>query len=128
MGDWWLKTHSLTKSGAKTVVIEPFSGGRWYEIGRDGEECNWGQVLVFDRPGRLVLAWQLNGDWVFDPDLLTEVEVVFTAVSETETQVDFEHRLIENFGAAAERTRGILDAEGGWTGLLAVYGAFAGRG
>lgn len=21
MGDWWLKTHSLTKSGAKTVVI-----------------------------------------------------------------------------------------------------------
>lgn len=127
MGDWWLKTHSLTKSGAKTVVIEPFAGGRWYEIGNGGEECDWGRVLVFDRPGRLVLSWQLNGDWVFDPALLTEVEVVFTALSEKETQVDFEHRLIENFGAAAERTRTILDAEGGWTGLLAVYAGFAGR-
>lgn len=124
VGDWWLKSHSISPSGQKAVVIEPFAGGRWYEIGTDGSECEWGRVIEHSRPDRLVLAWQINAQWQYDPDLLTEVDVRFVAVSERQTRVDFEHRKLENFGAAAEQLRGVLDSEGGWSGLLQ---SFAGR-
>lgn len=79
MGSWWIKDHSVTQSGQKTVVVEAVPGGRWYEIGNAGEECDWGRVIDCDRPHRIVFAWQLNADFDFDPAFWTEVEVLFEA-------------------------------------------------
>lgn len=128
MGDWWLKSHTIAAAGQKTVVVEPFAGGRWYEIAHDGTECQWGSVLVHERPGRLVLNWQISAEWRFDPALLTEVELRFTAISPTETQVEFEHRKLENYGAVAAQLREVLDSEGGWTGLLSAFEAASNAG
>ena len=124
MGDWWLKTHSLTASGQKTVVVEPADGGRWYEIGTSGEEKEWGRVLAYDPPKRILFAWQLNADWTFDPDFKTEVEVTFEPTAEGGTTVRLEHRDLASYGAKADVARASLDSEGGWAGLL---GAFAAR-
>lgn len=114
--NWWLKTHSisLTKSPIKDVVIEPRAGGRWFERGEDGSECDWGKVLEWQPPSRLLLAWQINADFRYDPSLLTEVEVRFTPENGG-TRVELEHRLIERMG---ERGAGLRDAfTRGW-GLL----------
>jgi hypothetical protein len=35
-------------------------------------------VVVWEPPSRLVLAWQISGEWAYDADLWTEVEVTFT--------------------------------------------------
>ena len=75
---WWLKSHSLLSSPQRDVVIEPRAGGRWYEIGEDGGEQDWGKVLAWEAPGRVLLAWQLNAEWTYDPDFETTVEVTFT--------------------------------------------------
>jgi hypothetical protein len=64
--------------------------GRWFEIGEDGSECNWGKVLAWEPPTRVLLAWQINGDWKYDASLVTEVEVTFTPLSAGETRVAFE--------------------------------------
>ncbi|KOF13015.1 ATPase [Ensifer adhaerens] len=125
MGDWWLKSHSLTTSGQKTVVVEPFAGGRWYEIGNSGEEKQWGRVLACERPRRILFAWQLNADWVFDPDFRTEVEVTFEPTTDGGTMVLLEHRDIGNYGDKASEARAALDSEGGWAGLLAAFAAKA---
>ncbi len=122
MGSWWLKTHSVLKEVSDTpqkdVVIEPRAGGRWYEIGEDGSEYQWGRVLAWDPPGRLALAWQLSNKFVYDPDFETTVEVTFVEDGDA-TVVTFEHRDLERFGeAAAAQLEGM---DGGWGQLLAKY-------
>jgi uncharacterized protein YndB with AHSA1/START domain len=121
MGHWWPAIHSIGASPQKAVVIEPRLSGRWYEIGEDGSECDWGEVLAWEPPARLVLAWRIGADWRFDPGLLTEVEVRFVPVGERATRVELEHRLLDNMGEAAEAARAKFDDERGWSGLLALY-------
>ena len=87
-GAWWpLATHHIGAQAAETAVIEPRVGGRWLERAADGTECQWGRVLVWDPPGRLVLAWQIGADWKHDDALLTEVEVRFVALGPALTRV-----------------------------------------
>jgi uncharacterized protein YndB with AHSA1/START domain len=122
MGGWWMKTHSLHPAGQKDVVIEPRAAGRWYEIGNDGTEKEWGRVLEWEAPDRIVLAWQLDAEWTYDPDFETIVEVRFTTDGDM-TIVDFEHRDLDRYGAKADDTRAGMD--GGWGQLLAGYQAAA---
>ncbi|HWE45256.1 MAG TPA: SRPBCC family protein [Caulobacteraceae bacterium] len=124
MGRWWPKTHSTASSPQKQVVMEPRDGGRWYEIGEDGGETEWGRVLAWDPPARLLLAWQLTGEWKYDADFVTEVEVKFVPEGDA-IRVTLEHRNLERYGEKADVTRAALDSEGGWTGMMALYKAAA---
>ncbi|HEY6255079.1 MAG TPA: SRPBCC family protein [Xanthobacteraceae bacterium] len=125
IGSWWPRSHCVASSPQKDVVIEPRAGGRWYEIGEDGSRCDWGKVLAWEPPARVLLAWQINGDWKYDPDLITEVEVKFTPLADGETRVEFEHRNLERFGDKVEQVRGAIDSEGGWSGILKTYAEVA---
>ena len=68
MSRWWLKSDSINKSTIKDIVIEPKAGGRWFERGEDGSECEWGKVLAWGPPVRLRLAnggmMSLAGRWM----------------------------------------------------------------
>ena len=122
-GTWWPRSHKIGASDLSSAVIEPRTGGRWYEIGVDGTECQWGDVLAWEPPHRLVLAWRIGADWRYDPALLTEVEVVFRPIDQDRTEVAIEHRKLENMGAAAEQARTVFDSESGWPGILVRYTA-----
>ncbi len=125
MGTWWpLATHKIGTAKAVDAVIEPRVGGRWYERGDDGSTCDWGRVLSWEPPTRLVLTWEITADWKHDPDLKTEVEVRFVAEGKSGTRVELEHRRLDLYGARRDEMRGIFDSEMGWKGLL---GAFAAR-
>lgn len=117
---WWPTASHSIGEGSTGVTIEPHEGGRWYEHGGP-DECDWGRVLVWDPPARIVLAWQLDHTWSYDPDLVTEVEVRFIAEGETATRVELEHRRLERFAEHAEQMRAKFAAEGGWSGLLRAY-------
>ena len=125
MGRWWPKSHHIGAAALETMCIEPFEGGRWFERGTDGTECDVGRVLVWDPPSRLVLAWQLNADWTFDPDLVTEVELRFVPDGVTATLVELEHRNLERFGERAEQVLRQIDSPNGWDRLLALFAQFA---
>ena len=126
-GRWWPAFYSIGKSPLKSAVIEPRNGGRWYEVGEDGSECEWGEVLKWEAPKRLLLAWRITTDWRYDPNLLTELDIHFVALGEKSTRVDLEHRLLENLGEGAETTRETFDTEPGWSTLLAAYAAEIGK-
>lgn len=125
MGRWWPPTHSTAKTPLKDVIVEPREGGRWFERGEDGTETNWGKVLAWDPPGRVLLAWQLTRDWTYDPAFETEVEIVFEPEGEGQTRVTLEHRKLERFGDGAQAVRDAIDSPGGWGGILALYAEVA---
>jgi uncharacterized protein YndB with AHSA1/START domain len=126
IGRWWPRSHCIATSPQKDVVMEPKAGGRWYEIGEDGSQCDWGKVLAWEPPTRVLLAWQVDGDWKYDPGLVTEVEVRFTALAAGETRVDLEHRNLDRFGDKTDDVRSKIDSPNGWGGLLKLYAEVAG--
>lgn len=91
-------------------------------------KCDWGRVLVWEPPSRLVLSWQITANWQHDAAFSTEVEVRFIAAGPHTTRVHLVHRLLEHYGDQAEKMRTIFDSEGGWTGILQRFVAAAGEG
>lgn len=122
MARWWKADYHLGEQPLVDVVVEPRAGGRWFERDAAGTECEWGHVIAWEPPGRVVLAWQVGADWVFDASLVTEIEVRFTPETGPDgsaaTRVDFEHRGLEAYGDRAAEMRASLGASDGWTGLL----------
>ena len=122
-GAWWPKDYQIGPSPMVDFVLEPKVGGRWYELDEDGTECETGRVLAFEPPSRLVIAWQLDERWQYDPDPshASEVEVRFVAEGPSQTRVELEHRGFERHGAGGEGVRAGIDAPSGWTAVLEVY-------
>jgi uncharacterized protein YndB with AHSA1/START domain len=121
IGKWWPRTHTIGSTPLADVIIEPRVGGRWYERSGDGAECEWGKVLAWDPPGRLILAWQVDGDWKYNPALVLEVEVTFTALEAGVTRVDLEHRNLERYGDRAAEVRDKIGSDRGWLGILKAF-------
>jgi uncharacterized protein YndB with AHSA1/START domain len=127
MTSWWPLSHHIGEADVAEILIEPRVGGRLYERGVDGTECDWGRVLAFDPPQRVVLAWHLDGEWRFDPDpaRASELEVTFTAEAPDRTRVDLWHRLFERHGSGGEEVAKQVGADSGWAGIMAQYAEVA---
>ena len=120
---WWPRDKHIGKSAIKRAILEPFAGGRWYEVGDDGSQCEWGSVLVWEPPKRLVLAWQIAADFTYDAKLKTTVEVRFTPEG-AGTLGELEHRDLEMMGVNAAHVRGVFDSTKGWGAVLGLYAKF----
>ena len=117
---WWPASHSV--SGApEAVTFEPRAGGRVFERAPGGEEHEWGRVLAWEPPRRLVYSWRLRQDAAD----ATEVEITFTPAG-AGTAVAIVHRGWERLGARGPslRERNVR----GWAGLLPAYVAAIGPG
>ena len=118
---WWpLDRYSVAgdddESGVTAVdsVIESHAGGRWYEVRSDGSEADWGEILVFDAPHRIVASWHPGRS----TDEATEIEVRFTPDGDG-TRVELTHSGWERIGKRAPSAREGYD--GGWKSVLARY-------
>lgn len=123
LGNWWVKEY--TWSGPESLAeigIEPRQGGMAYEIGPHGFRADWGRVLSWQPPRRLVFAWQIGPDRapVPDPARASEVEVRFTP-EPGRTRVEVDHRAFDRHGTDAEGYRRALTV--GWHELLTRYAA-----
>jgi uncharacterized protein YndB with AHSA1/START domain len=121
--DWWPRSHHIGTAPMKRAVIEGFAGGRCYSEQTDGTECDWGTVLVWEPPARLVFAWQIRPGWQYEADLAksSEVEVRFTAEPDGTTRVDLAHRHFERHGPGNLEMREAVDSQNGWGDLLRLY-------
>ncbi len=79
MEQWWPKGRTIGKSPHVAIVVEPHAGGQWFERDAQGVETHRGKVLAWEPPSRLLLGWQINTQWVYDPSFVTEVELTLRA-------------------------------------------------
>jgi uncharacterized protein YndB with AHSA1/START domain len=124
---WNPPEHHIGEADIETAVMEPREGGRWYEVGVDGSQCDWGRVLAWEPPTRVVLSWMISTQWKHDPDpaRASEVEVRFTALGDSQTRVELEHRHLERHGEGWEGMSAAVGSPEGWPGSLEKYAAVA---
>jgi uncharacterized protein YndB with AHSA1/START domain len=126
LADWWVREYTWSGPEALADIgIEPREGGMAYEIGPYGFRADWGRVVAWQPPHRLVVIWQIGPDRapLPDPAKASEVEVRFTPEDGGRTRVEVEHRDFDRHGAAAEGYREALTA--GWQELLSRYATAA---
>jgi uncharacterized protein YndB with AHSA1/START domain len=109
---WWPASHTVSGEQGLRVVFEPRVGGRIFERQASGIEHDWGEVVAWEPPHRLVYLWHLRAD----RSDATEVEIRFTSLGGADTRVEIDHRGWDRLGALGQARR---DANGaGWAGLL----------
>lgn len=111
---WWPHDHSVSGEAGLTVTFEPRVGGRIFERTPQGAEHDWGEVIVWDPPGKLIYLWHIGRD----RSGATEVEVIFTD-GDGGTTIRIVHRGWEPLGEAGAGLR--KRNRQGWSGLLPHY-------
>ena len=73
------REHNMLAVDIAESVFEPRAGGRVFDRGVDGSECQWGRVLAYEPPKRIVFTWDISPMWQIESDLgkTSEVEVRF---------------------------------------------------
>jgi len=117
------REHNLLGVDIAETVFEPREGGRIYDRGVDGSECQWARVLAYEPPERVVFSWDISPQWQIETDLerASEVEVRFVSETPERTRVELEHRNLDRHGEGWQGARDIVDSEGGWPLYLQRY-------
>jgi uncharacterized protein YndB with AHSA1/START domain len=125
---WWPRQHHIGQVEMAEAILEPKAGGRWYERGVDGSECEWGEVIVWEPPLHVALRWHLGVGFGYEPDpeKSSRVDVRFRAEGPGRTLVELVHSEIERHGAGAEALRTAVGSEGGWELILAELAGYVG--
>jgi uncharacterized protein YndB with AHSA1/START domain len=123
---WWPKAHHLGKVDMKEVVLEGREGGRWYEKGIDGSECEWGKVLAWSPPNRVAVSWNIDGNFVLetDPSRASRVDVTFHDEGGNKTRVELEHSELDRHSEWQKLKEGVGGPEG-WPAILEMFAAKA---
>lgn len=117
MTQWWDPAVSAnpTKSPIAEIVIEPSAGGKWFERGADGSECEWARVTKWEDGARLEADWHPDGK-------RTVLEIGFETPAPRATILTLVHTGFESYGDRAARMRDMHDAV--WGALLGRFARF----
>jgi uncharacterized protein YndB with AHSA1/START domain len=110
------REHNMLSVEIAETVFEAREGGRIYDRGVDGSECQWARVLAYEPPNRVVFSWDISPQWQIERDLekTSEVEVRFVSEAPERTRVELEHRNLDRHGEGWEPERDAVGGEGGW--------------
>ena len=119
------REHNMLGCDIAESVFEPEAGGRIFDRGVDGSECQWARVVAFEPPDRIVFTWDINPYWQIETDLdkTSEVEVRFIAESADRTRVELEHRNLERHGDGWEGMAEGVSGGDGWPLYLQRFAA-----
>jgi uncharacterized protein YndB with AHSA1/START domain len=101
---WWPREHHIGSVDMAIAILEPRAGGRWYELGIDESECDWGIVLAWEPPRHVALSWHLDGDFR-SGTRESRVDIRFEALDDRTTRVVLEHSGLDRHGPTWRRLR-----------------------
>ncbi len=127
MTSWWPRHYTWSGAKLNHIALEPEQGAAWYEVSEAGErQADWGTVLKWEPPGRLVLSWMIGARRLPESDAShsSEVEVTFTPEGEHQTRVEVIHRGFVRHGEAWEAYRDGMQSPEGWQTILGAYAEY----
>src|SRR3954451_17481948 len=68
-GSFKPREHNMLGVDVAETIFEPRAGGRLYDRGVDGSECDWARVLAYEPPNRVVISWDISPQWQVETDL-----------------------------------------------------------
>ena len=116
---WWPHGHSVSAEPGLVVTFEPRPGGRIYERTPAGEEHDWGEVVAWEPPRRLVYLWHLR----FDRADATEVEITFAPSAEPAATTRSRSSTAAGSASARRRRERRERNRRGWDGLVPHFRA-----
>lgn len=121
------REHNMLGVAIAASVFEPKAGGRVYDRGVDGSECQWGRVLAYEPPSRIVFTWDISPRWQLETDLSrsSEVEIRFIPESDQRTRVELEHRHLDRHGDGWQQLAEGVRGDRGWPLYLRRFAAQA---
>ena len=122
-GSFKPREHNLLAVDIAETIFEPRAGGRLFDRGVDGSECQWARVLAYEPPDRVVISWDISPRWQVetDPEKTSEVEIRFIAESADRTRVELEHRHLDRHLDGWQSLREGVDGGDGWPLYLRRY-------
>src|SRR5690554_7699542 len=76
LGEWWPREFTFSGHEFAAASIEHLNGGSWFEVDRSGTRTDWGEVVIWEPPARLVLSWRVSADRTQEaPGNASQVEV-----------------------------------------------------
>ncbi len=115
MDTWWpldkFTVSAMAGAPARAIRVDARVGGQIIEVGGDGAEVVWGNILTLDRNARLVMEFHIPrpGDVVTTRPLL---ELDFEALGPTQTRITLRQSNFEALGDMGAPVRGGYDF--GW--------------
>jgi uncharacterized protein YndB with AHSA1/START domain len=116
MDSWWpmgkFTVSAMAGAPARAIRVEARVGGLIVEVGADGSEVVWGEIVTLERSSRLVLNFHIPrpGDVVTARPLL---ELDFEALGPSATRVTLRQSNFEALGDMGAAVRGGYGF--GWT-------------
>ncbi|UII31684.1 SRPBCC family protein [Fulvivirga ulvae] len=123
-GKWWPAEYTWSHEVLDFITIESGEGGRCFERGPNGFECDWGRVIRYEPPYAISFTWQIgvNREPVPDPAKASIVEVRF-GVEDSFTRVEVHHHSFSRHGKHWQRYVAGMASVRGWSWLLDKYEA-----
>ncbi len=128
-GLWWPREYTWSKEALIDIGFEPREKSRCTERGPHGFQSDWGRVLVWRPPERLVLAWQIGPGREPQPNPMraSTVEILFCSDGPERTRIILEHRDFERHGENAAAYQEAMASEMGWPFILKRFADFVCR-
>jgi uncharacterized protein YndB with AHSA1/START domain len=110
--EWLPAAHTFIKD-PQSVIMEPRTGGRFYERGADGAEITRGTIVEWAPPRRLAVTWRIGAGWrpVFDDDQASIILVEFNPSGAAATEVVLSYTHLERHGEFAGSLRSVLESQ-----------------
>lgn len=127
MSRWWPPTHKLVPGKRTALILEPWIGGSYYELDEQGNRCDWGKILEWEPPRRLVMSWAIDGRWqpIDDDSRASRIDVTFTRDGWNKSTVELAHVALHRHGPDAEQIFKALDGPSPGETLARFEGACA---
>ena len=129
LNSWWPKEYTWSGQVLEEIKIEPETGGKCYETGPYNFRCDWGRVMTYEAPDKLVITWQISPARVPEPDpgKASEITVLFKELEPEVTGVEFEHGKLSKHGEGWEEYYDAMKSEQGWPYILNKFREYCGR-